>query len=65
LEGGRHNRWSEEGTEVVGLTPCGRATVAALQLNRPEVVGARWLWVQAGGGLLRINSKRRPDDGFL
>ena len=43
-----HFRWSEEGTEIVGLTPCGRATVAALQLNRSEVVGARWLWVQAG-----------------
>lgn len=41
-------RWSEDGTEILGLTPCGRATVAALQLNRPEIVAARWLWVQAG-----------------
>jgi hypothetical protein len=43
-----HFRWSEEGIEIIGLTPRGRATVAALHLNRPEVVGARWLWVQAG-----------------
>jgi len=43
-----HFRWDEEGTEIVGVTPYGRATVDALQLNRPEMVGARWLWVQAG-----------------
>lgn len=41
-------RWSEDGTEIIGLTPCGRATVTVLQLNRPEIVAARWLWVQAG-----------------
>jgi hypothetical protein len=43
-----HFRWSEDGTEIIGLTSCGRATVTALQLNRPEIVAARWLWVQAG-----------------
>lgn len=43
-----HFRWSADGIEIIGLTPCGRATVLALQLNRPEMVGARWLWVQAG-----------------
>jgi hypothetical protein len=43
-----HFRWSEDGTEIVGLTPAGRATVAALELNRREVVAARWLWVQVG-----------------
>jgi HNH endonuclease len=43
-----HFRWSDDGTEIVGLTPRGRATVAALQLNRPELVGARSLWVQVG-----------------
>jgi hypothetical protein len=41
-----HFRWSEDGTQIIGLTPCGRATVAALALNRPELVAARWLWVQ-------------------
>jgi hypothetical protein len=43
-----HFSWSEDGTEIIGLTPCGRATVATLQLNRPELVAARSLWVQVG-----------------
>ena|SRR2546426_4174024 len=44
----KHFRWSEDGTEIIAFTPCGRATVTALQLNRPEIVAARWLWVQVG-----------------
>lgn len=40
--------WSDDGTEMIGLTLCGRATIAALRLNRPELVAARWLWVQVG-----------------
>jgi hypothetical protein len=43
-----HFRWSEDGIEIMGVTACGRATVIALQMNRPEIVAARWLWVQAG-----------------
>jgi len=43
-----HFAWSEDGTEILGLTPCGRATIAGLQLNRPELVAARSLWVQVG-----------------
>jgi len=43
-----HFTWSEDGTEIVGLTPCGRATVVALKLNNPEIVVARRLWVSAG-----------------
>jgi hypothetical protein len=43
-----HFSWTDDGTEIVGLTPCGRATVAALQLNRRELVAARSLWMQAG-----------------
>ena len=43
-----HFSWSMDGTEVIGLTPCGRATIAALQLNHAELVAARWLWVQVG-----------------
>jgi 5-methylcytosine-specific restriction endonuclease McrA len=30
-----HFSWSEGGTIIRGLTPCGRATVATLRLNRP------------------------------
>lgn len=40
--------WSDDGTEIIGLTPRGRATVATLRLNRPELMLARSLWVQAG-----------------
>lgn len=43
-----HFTWSEDGTKIVGLTATGRATVVALRLNNEEIVGARWLWVQAG-----------------
>jgi hypothetical protein len=43
-----HFSWSDDGTEIRGSTPCGRATVAALQMNRPELVAARSLWVQVG-----------------
>jgi len=40
--------WNEDGTEIIGLTAAGRATVVALCLNNDEIVAARSLWVQAG-----------------
>jgi hypothetical protein len=43
-----HFGWSADGAEVVGKTPCGRATVAALRMNNPEIVVARRLWVSVG-----------------
>ncbi len=43
-----HFAWDESGTEIQGLTPTGRATIAALRLNNPEIVVARRLWVAAG-----------------
>lgn len=36
-----HFAWSEEFTVMIGLTPTGRATIEALQLNRPGVVNLR------------------------
>lgn len=45
---GDHFRWNEDGTEIIGITPEGRATVFALKLNHPVVVVARRLWVTAG-----------------
>ena len=36
-----HFTWSPDLTEVVGVTPTGRATVAALHLNREGVVNLR------------------------
>jgi hypothetical protein len=43
-----HFRWSEDGTRILGMTSNGRATVAALKLNRPSLVEARKWWVRAG-----------------
>ena len=43
-----HFRWGEGGAEIIGLTPCGRATVGALHLNRPILVKARRRWINAG-----------------
>lgn len=43
-----HFAWIEEGVRVVGLTPTGRATTRALQLNRPLLVRTRRRWVLAG-----------------
>jgi hypothetical protein len=36
-----HFAWSEDGSEVIGLTPTGRATVVLLRLNRPPLVNLR------------------------
>ena len=43
-----HFVWSEDGTRIVGLTDCGRATVLALQLNNVIAVMVRREWVAAG-----------------
>jgi hypothetical protein len=43
-----HFEWSEDGTRILGRTPCGRATVIALQLNNLIAVTVRREWVAAG-----------------
>jgi hypothetical protein len=43
-----HFAWNEHFTLVVGLSPCGRATVARLKMNRERIVRARQRWVLAG-----------------
>lgn len=43
-----HFRWSTDSTQIIGLTPVGRATIIALQLNRATLVHARALWREAG-----------------
>ena len=47
-----HFGWDENYAQVIGLTPTGRATVEALQLNRPGVVNLR--------GLMRLAGKHPP-----
>jgi 5-methylcytosine-specific restriction endonuclease McrA len=43
-----HFAWTAEGDRIVGLTAIGRATVVALNLNRPSLIKARQMWVAAG-----------------
>ncbi len=43
-----HFVWSNDGTHITGLTPCGRATIFALKLNRPLAVVARTAWTSIG-----------------
>ena len=43
-----HFAWSGDGTQVIGVTPCGRATVLALKLNNDDMIAARRLWVSVG-----------------
>ena len=40
-----HFSWNEDATQIIGITPSGRATVEALRLNRPLAVSARAMWV--------------------
>ena len=40
-----HFAWSEDGTEIIGLSPVGRATIAALRMNRPPMIRVRRMWV--------------------
>jgi hypothetical protein len=44
----RHFIWSADGTQIVGKTASGRATVIALKLNNIFTVTARREWVSAG-----------------
>lgn len=43
-----HFGWSEEGDVIIGKTSTGRATIAAVRLNRVDLVEARRGWVSAG-----------------
>jgi hypothetical protein len=44
-----HFRWTEDALRIVGLTPKGRATVAALHLDDdPDAIVVRSYWVLAG-----------------
>ena len=43
-----HFAWSDDATQILGLTRIGRATVEALQLNREALVNLRRVLVEAG-----------------
>ena len=40
-----HLVWSDDGTRLNGITPVGRVTVAALQMNRGAMIQLRHYWV--------------------
>jgi hypothetical protein len=44
----KHFAWSDDATQILGLTRIGRATVEALQLNREALVRLRRVLVEAG-----------------
>ena len=43
-----HFAWLPDGAHILGRTPIGRTTVAALRLNNAFIVTARQFWVEAG-----------------
>jgi hypothetical protein len=44
-----HFRWADAGLRIIGLTPVGRATVAALHLSTdPDALVVRSYWIAAG-----------------
>jgi hypothetical protein len=43
-----HFKWHDDGLQLVGLTPSGRATVARLRMNRDQMQVARRLWIETG-----------------
>jgi hypothetical protein len=42
---GDHFAWNEDATAINGLTPTGRATIAALRMNRAQLIRVRRMWV--------------------
>ncbi|MBE2199910.1 MAG: HNH endonuclease [Anaerolinea sp.] len=43
-----HFSWNEDKTELIGLTPSGRATILVLRMNRPQLIRVRRMWVKMG-----------------
>jgi len=43
-----HFEWVDDGAIIRGKTPTGRVTVQALDMNHPDLVMARRLWLIAG-----------------
>ena len=57
-----HFQWSQDGTRILGLTPRGRATVAALRMNNSIALTARGFWVASGiqpQGVIGMNERAR------
>jgi hypothetical protein len=50
-----HFAWKDDYTELIGLTPTGRATIAVLHLNREGLVNLRKLLLAAGQHPLHLD----------
>lgn len=44
-EWAEHFQWSDDATELIGLTEIGAATIKLLQINRPQYARVRRMWV--------------------
>jgi hypothetical protein len=44
----RRCAWNADGTQIIGLTPTGRATAEALRCNRPAMILLRRYWRATG-----------------
>lgn len=40
--------WSDDATELIGLTPSGKATIDTLRMNRTQLIRVSRLWVAMG-----------------
>lgn len=40
-----HFAWSEDYSEIIGLSSTGRATIELMRMNRPQLVRLRKMWV--------------------
>lgn len=43
-----HFTWSEDATEIVGLTTISRATISTLKMNRQQLTRVQNMWVKIG-----------------
>jgi hypothetical protein len=44
----QHFQWSDDFTELLGISPIGRATIQKLQLNRQGLINLRQVFIQVG-----------------
>ena len=54
-----HFRWSDDSSEIVGLTSVGRATIRRLNINQPRMLIARREWKKTGLHPPKISTFRR------
>jgi len=44
----KHFSWTEDATELIGLSATGQVTIDTLRMNRPQLIRVRRLWVAMG-----------------